>query len=59
MTKSKAANYVSVLETNPMGISVGPNDALDWAQVVLVLCTKYAKDLFDGKAFILTDSTGN
>jgi hypothetical protein len=57
MTKSKAANYVSVLETNPMGVSVGPNDALDWAQVVLVLCTKYTKDLFEGKAVILNDPT--
>jgi hypothetical protein len=52
MTQSKARDYVHVLEDNPMGLSVGPNDALDWAQVVLVLCTKYTKELFNGNAFI-------
>jgi hypothetical protein len=57
MTKSKAANYVSVLESNPMGLAVEPNDALDWAQIVLVLCTKYTKDLFDDKAVILSSPT--
>jgi hypothetical protein len=60
MTQSRAVDYVNILESNPMGVRVEPNDALDWAQVVLVLCTKYTKDLFNGKAFILTDDpTGN
>jgi hypothetical protein len=60
MTQSKAVNYVRVLEDNPMGLSIEPNDALDWAQVVLVLSTKYTKDIFSGSAFILTgDPTSN
>ena len=45
-------NLVAEINKNPLGVSLGHKDALEWPQIHMGLCAVYAKSVLKKQAYI-------